>query len=116
MKTSHCTKRFIFIPFAIIGFVTLLSLIVMLLWNNILPAVLNVHTINFWQAMGILILSKILFGFKGHHGSPNMFWLQRMKKKFQKMTPEEKEKFKAEMQHRFAQWKIHSNPFDPKQD
>lgn len=116
MKTSHCTKRLIFAPFAIAGLIALLSTAVMLLWNNILPAVLNVHTINFWQAMGIFVLSKILFGFKPRPGGASMLWAHKMKKKFQKMTPEEKEKFKAEMQHRFASWKIHSNPFDPKQD
>ncbi len=33
---------------------------VMLLWNNILPVVFHIGTITFWQAMGILLLSKML--------------------------------------------------------
>ncbi|WP_435523349.1 hypothetical protein [Chryseobacterium indoltheticum] len=36
------------------------ALIVMSLWNCILPEIIGVKTINYWQAMGILILSKIL--------------------------------------------------------
>jgi hypothetical protein len=40
--------------------------LVMLLWNGIIHTVLNVGVITFWQAAGILLLSKILFGgFRG---------------------------------------------------
>ena len=39
-----------------------LALLVMLIWNAILPEVAGAKEINFWQAMGLLILSKILFG------------------------------------------------------
>ena len=42
------------------------STVVMLLWNGILPAVLHVGMITFWQAAGLLLLARILFGgFKG---------------------------------------------------
>ena len=54
--------RFLFfIPLglaAIAGF----TAIVMLLWNALLPDIFGITTITFWQALGILILSKILFG------------------------------------------------------
>src|SRR5947209_6252570 len=36
--------------------------IVMLLWNSILPAVLHAGMITFWQAAGLLLLARILFG------------------------------------------------------
>jgi hypothetical protein len=42
--------------------------VVMLLWNWLMPAIFNLPEITFWQSMGILILSKILFG-GIHHGS-----------------------------------------------
>ena len=45
-----------------------LSAIVMWLWNAILPNVVNVSSITYWQAMGILVLSKILFGGFGFWG------------------------------------------------
>lgn len=35
---------------------------VMLLWNWLLPPLLHAGTINYWQAFGIVILAKILFG------------------------------------------------------
>ena len=40
---------------------------VMLLWNNILQPVLHVNAISLWQAAGILLLARILFGGKGRH-------------------------------------------------
>ncbi len=40
---------------------------VMLLWNSILQPVLHVSAISLWQAAGILLLARILFGSKGRH-------------------------------------------------
>ena len=70
---------------------------VMNLWNWLAPAVFGLHTITFWQALGILILSKILFGgFRGKpgYGGP---WRRRMSERWQQMTPEEREKFRQGM-------------------
>ncbi|MDH6254253.1 hypothetical protein M2347_003980 [Chryseobacterium sp. H1D6B] len=72
--------------------------IVMLLWNCLLPEILGVKTITFWQAMGILVLSKILFG--GFHGNGKFgrgvrgFKERRMMEKMERFSPEEREKFK----------------------
>ena len=33
-----------------------------------MPAIFGLHAISFWQALGLLVLSKILFG--GFHGRP----------------------------------------------
>lgn len=86
------------------AFIVLFSFIVMSLWNAILPAVLGVKTITFWQALGILILSKILFsGFGGWRHKGEHFknrWRERMKEKFENMTPEEKQRFKDEWKNR----------------
>jgi Ca2+/H+ antiporter, TMEM165/GDT1 family len=73
----------------------------MLLWNALLPAILGVGTITFWQALGILVLSKILFGgFSGHgHGRSRYHDHHRhyrMREKWMHMSPEEREKMKAE--------------------
>ena len=69
--------------------------IVMWLWNLLLPEIIGVKSISFWQAMGILILSKILFcGF--HFGKRKFgnFKEKMMQRKMSGMTDEEKEKFK----------------------
>ncbi len=83
------------------GFVT------MSLWNAILPAVLGVKAISFMQALGILLLSKILFGgFGGRRWRGGNAWKQKIKQRFENMTPEDKEKFKAEWKSRCGgSWK-----------
>ena len=95
-------KRYFFvIPFLIL-IVPLLGLIVMLLWNAILPELLGVKHINFWQSVGLLILCKILFG-SFRSGGPGGFrggppW----KHKLMNMTPEDRERFKQEWQQRWT--------------
>ena len=99
----------------IIGFIVLavavtalLGYVVMSLWNCVLVAVLHVSLITFWQALGILILSKILFGgFKGRWGGGprNSRWGKEMREKWQTMTPEEREKLKQEWRNRCHSWK-----------
>ncbi len=94
-----------------IGGLFLFNLAVMLLWNGILPAVLGVKAITFWQSLGILVLSKILFGgFGGRHWRGRSEWKQKMKQRWDTMTPEEKEKFKDEWKSRCGgRWKMHSH-------
>jgi len=71
--------------------------VVMLLWNNVLAEVLHISTVTFWQALGILVLSKILFGsFSGGRSwRRDHSWKHRLQKKWASMTPEEREQFKA---------------------
>jgi hypothetical protein len=73
----------------------LFGFVVMWLWNWLMPAVLGLHAIGYWQALGLLILSKILFsGFHarpGHRGD----WRMRFDRRWDQMTPEEREKFRA---------------------
>lgn len=74
----------------------------MLLWNALLPAVLGVSAITFWQALGILVLSKILFGgFHGGHGHHKSHhgW-HDSHGKWMHLSPEEREKLKAEWRSR----------------
>jgi hypothetical protein len=75
----------------------LFSLLVMWLWNHLMPAVFGLHTITYWQALGLLVLSKILLG--GHHGRPGfaMHWRRRMMDRWEQMSPEERERFRAGM-------------------
>ena len=75
-------------------FIALFSFFVMHLWNWLMPALFGWHLITFWQAVGILVLSKILFGgFHGRHGG-HMRGRHRMMERWGKMTPEEREKLR----------------------
>ena len=104
MKKSRFIKVLMFIAIGAAA-ILLFGWIVMSLWNAILPEVLGVKAISFIQALGILLLSKILFG--GFHGRKhewkrkiNEKWNSRMEEKLAGMTPEEREKFKAEWKNR----------------
>ena len=93
-------KRWLKVPFFILLFIVILtavSYITMLLWNALIPALFSGPVITFWQAAGLLILSKILLGGfhkRGHHRHPGEMWKRKWKAKMDSMTPEEKEKFR----------------------
>lgn len=79
--------------------ITVLSFVVMSLWNWLMPSVTGWHAITFWQALGLLILSKILFGGFHGRGGRNMHWRRRMMERWEHMTPEEREKFRQGIRH-----------------
>src|SRR5215469_15135478 len=93
-----------FMVFAIL-IITVLSFVVMRLWNWLAPALFGWHLITFWQALGILVLSKILFG--GFRGGPfpHMQWRHRMMERWAQMTPEEREKFRGSMRGFCGPWR-----------
>ena len=76
-----------------------LSFAVMTLWNWLVPAVVGWKTIDFWQALGLLVLSRLLFGLRAGFGY-RMHWRGRMAERWERMTPEEREKFRAGMRAR----------------
>ena len=78
-------------------FVAVFSFFVMQLWNWLMPAVFGWHAITYWQALGLLVLSKILFG--GFRGGPQRHWgwRRRMMERWDQMTPEERDKFRQSM-------------------
>jgi len=76
---------------------TVFTFVVMELWNWLMPVIFSLHAISFWQALGLLVLSKILFG--GFRGRPGFggHWRQRLMERWEQMTPEEREKFRTGM-------------------
>lgn len=89
------------------GFGSLLGFVVMSLWNWLMPLLFGLTTITFWQAIGLFVLAKILFGgWKGHHGGHgprNKYWAQRFKAKWENMSEEEREKYRKCRGGRFGQ-------------
>ncbi|MCD8270838.1 MAG: hypothetical protein LUD46_22100 [Parabacteroides sp.] len=55
------------------------GLAVMYLWNLLIPSVIGWAAINYWQALGFMVLSRLLFGGMGklghfrHFGHPGPF-------------------------------------------
>jgi Ca2+/H+ antiporter, TMEM165/GDT1 family len=70
-----------------------LGFAVMSLWNAVLPTVASVHAITFVQALGLLVLARILFGGFRRHGRGH--WRQRMRERWAHMTPEQREQLRA---------------------
>ena len=90
---NHSKFRFLFfiplIPVAVAAF----GYITMLLWNALLPVIFHLPLITFWQAVGLLILTRLLFGF-GHHGrGHHRPWGHDFRHKMENMTPDEREQF-----------------------
>jgi hypothetical protein len=99
-------KRVIWIaPLAILGvllFVFIGGQIVMHLWNWLLPPLFGWHQITFWQALGLLILCRILFGGWGGRGYARSNMRRRMEERCANMTPEERERFRQRMRERWG--------------
>lgn len=90
-----------------LGIVALLALAVDGLWNGILTDVLDVKAITYWQALGLLVLARILFGgFPRRGGWPfGPPWRRRMMmKQWQSLTPEQREQMRQQMRERFGDW------------
>jgi hypothetical protein len=87
----------LFFAIAFVAFIAAVVWVVMSLWNLILPEVTGVKPVSYWQAAGILLLSKILFsGFNG--GGRKHSWKKRsrdkLKNKWMSMKPEERAQMK----------------------
>ncbi len=82
----------------------------MLLWNAIMPGLVKVGRISYWQAVGLLVLFRLLFGSlrpgqyrgRGSKGGP---W----REKWIRMTPEERQQFREEWKKRCASKKNNEN-------
>ncbi|MGZ5185602.1 MAG: hypothetical protein ACXWCV_14500 [Caldimonas sp.] len=73
--------------------------VVTVLWNALLPALFGAPAIGFWQALGLLLLTRILVGgLRGGHG--RMHWRARMSERWAAMSEEERSRFRAGMRHR----------------
>ena len=83
------------VALAIVCGIAVLGALVMLLWNWLMPALFpGVGIIDYWQALGLLLLSKILLGggrgfFRGHHHHPD------------RLTGEEREQLKRHFRNRW---------------
>lgn len=97
-------KKWIFIlgPIALVVLVFVGGQLVMHLWNWLLPALFGWHQVTFWQAVALLALCRILFGGLGHggHGGGRGKWGRSRDQFWEKMTPEERERFKQDMRRR----------------
>ena len=99
---------------ATIAFIALFGLIVMLLWNSLVPALFHGPALQYWQALGLLVLSRILFGGLRGRAGWHGHWRQRMwRERWESMTPEERERMRERFRARCGGH--HSAPDQPAQ-
>ena len=86
-------------------FVAVAVLATQALWNWLMPTLFRLPAIGLAQTLGLLVLSRILFGgFRG--GRPGGWarkrreWQQRMAGRMEHLSPEAREKFRQQMQNR----------------
>jgi hypothetical protein len=108
---GFCFKKAI--KFVILGFlaVALFGFVTMQLWNWLIPDLFHGPTINIYQALGLFVLSKILFSGFGRRGCGgprhNLFWRKRFERKMAKLSPEEREKYMQKFSNCWG-----GNPFE----
>src|SRR5271167_2282104 len=97
-------KLFFIIPAAMVGIALFMAFggwVVMTLWNWLLPGLFGWRMITFWQAMGMLVLCRILFGgVSGRGWHRSRYSGRRWGGRWANMTPEEREKFREGMRAR----------------
>lgn len=100
MNERPCRRFRFFFPILLLVVIAAATGVVFGLWNSVLVAVLGVKTITFWQALGLLVLSKILFGgFPGRGGPP--FRARRMAMAhWHSLSPEERERIRHDFDAR----------------
>jgi hypothetical protein len=102
MKRSWFLRGLTMLAFAA-AFLAAFGYVVMALWNAVLPPVAGVHSINFFQAVALLVLSRILFGGLRGRRLGGWHWRGRMQARWRQMSPEEREQYRSRMGCRQAQ-------------
>ncbi|HXS83389.1 MAG TPA: hypothetical protein VN896_11805 [Methylomirabilota bacterium] len=98
-------KLMLIAPLAILGmaaFAALGGYVVMRLWNWLTPVMFGWQAITFWQALGLLVLSRLLFGGMGLRGNGGSGFGRRMRERWVRMDPEERERFRRSMFERYG--------------
>ena len=102
MRNWSKRKRRLFLflaaPPMFLLFIALGGVVVRELWNGLLPPLFDLPRVTFWQALGLLALSRILFGGFGLGGDSGSHYRRR----WEAMTPEERERVRQRMRQRWG--------------
>jgi hypothetical protein len=92
-RAQRVARLFFFVLPVFLIFSALMIGVVMSLWNWLMPSIFSVRAITYWQALGLVALSWILFrGFRGPRFSGG-HWQHRIRERWRNMTPEQREEF-----------------------
>ncbi|RPI13528.1 MAG: hypothetical protein EHM58_18245 [Ignavibacteriae bacterium] len=92
----------------VIAGIILFCAVTMLLWNALMPAIFGLPAIGFFEAAGLLILSRLLLG-HGRFGNHNWRRYHYLREKWANLTPEERKNFCEQRYSGFHGSKENSN-------
>lgn len=103
MKRGYWMVKFLLMGLVALG---LIGLITQALWNWLVPDLFGGPVVTFWQTLGLLLLSKIIFwtfgrggGHWRHRTGP---WAGYWSQKWQQMSPEERERLRTKMKEKWC--------------
>jgi hypothetical protein len=108
MRRNRVVRVLKLLPFGVVA-VAVFGFVIMSLWNWLMPTLFGLKEIGFWQALGVFILSKILFGGLGGGAQSRGYSRRRFMERWARMTPEEREKLREEL------LRARCSPFEPPQ-
>jgi Ca2+/H+ antiporter, TMEM165/GDT1 family len=89
-----------------------LGWVVMSLWNGLLPGLFGWPSVSFWQAIGLLLLSRLLFGgLRPGFGQQNKWrghWREKMRARWAAMSDAEREQLRSGLRGRCGPWRSRS--------
>jgi hypothetical protein len=94
MKTQRIVALAVRAVTTFIVFIAVGGIVVLQLWNWLLPALFGVPEVSFWQALGILALCRILFGGFGDPTRDRSGSRRRTAERSERLSPEEQERLR----------------------
>lgn len=87
-----------------------LSLLIMLLWNSLIPEIFNGPAISYFQSLGLLLLVRIItFSFKPwtyRNYQRGGYWQKKFEEKLASMPPEQREQIRNICASKCSQWNM----------
>ena len=106
MNRSFWLKNALRFVFFAALFVAAATFATLSLWNWLMPMLFHLPALTFWQALGLLVLSRILTGGFGRGGqggwARGRAWKRQMQQRMEAFSPAEREKFRQQMRSRCA--------------
>jgi len=86
-------------------FALVFGFVVKWLWNWLMPALFGLGVITYWQAFGIVLLAKLLFGgFGGHHRNDHDHFPHQPYDRWHSMFGDAREDWNHESEHKYRKY------------
>jgi len=95
MMKRRCGRFMLLMPVIVALIAGVLGLVVYGLWNGVLTDVTGVKAITYWQALGLLVLARVLVGGFPRPGGRFGPRGRIMMEHWESLTPEQREKLRA---------------------